>query len=456
VLRSFRFSNHRSFRDEQELLLIPAYDKDRAAVPVAAIYGANAAGKSNLLDALRFMAEAVRDSYRSWRPEDGVPRRPFVLPRSASDASVYVVELVLEGVRHTYGFSVDDELVQEEWLYAYPHRNRRRIVFERRGQNVTLGSSVTEHRAKVDVLADLTRPNALFLSLTTQVGLPEVLAVDGWFTRQLLFSSGPATERSLAAAVTTHLTREPRNHARLLGLLRAADLGISGLVIEEDEVTKQLVAAAEERRWRAERELEEARSTGVHGATVDRLFMTLGETAAELDHLQNVRQRRGSQRLRLAHGAAGELLDITDESAGTRAWLQLLTVVLDVLDSGSPIVIDEIDSSLHPELAARLIRLFQSEDLNPRSAQLLFTTHDATLLGTSFGEEVLGRDQVWFVEKGSDGSSRLYPLTDFHPRQNENRERRYLNGSYGAIPITSDLAVERAVVPEGPRDVAAS
>ena len=109
-------------------------------------------------------------------------------------------------------------------------------------------------------------------------------------------------------------------------------------------------------------------------------------------------------------------------------------------------MVDEIDASLHPNLTALLIHQFQSPETNPRGAQLLFTTHDATLLGTSFGEEVLARDQVWFVEKKEDGGSRLYPLTDFHPRTGENRERRYLGGSYGAIPVLGvpDLALPAA------------
>lgn len=122
MLRSFRLGNHRSFAEEQELLLMPAYDKTREVLPVAAIYGANASGKSNLLDGLRFMRSAVVDSFGHWDADgdDGVPRRPFRLdPALRAEPSTFVVELLIESVRYTYGFVLDDSAVREEWLYSY-------------------------------------------------------------------------------------------------------------------------------------------------------------------------------------------------------------------------------------------------------------------------------------------------------------------------------------------------
>src|SRR5690242_8795940 len=131
VLRSFRLENHRSFRDEAELSLLPAYAKGQTAVPVAAVYGANAAGKSNLFDGLRFVCAAVADSYRRWSPSGGVPRSPFRLGVGRRDQpSTYVIELSLDGVRYVYGFAVDDVQVREEWLHCYP-KGRRRILFDR-------------------------------------------------------------------------------------------------------------------------------------------------------------------------------------------------------------------------------------------------------------------------------------------------------------------------------------
>jgi uncharacterized protein len=122
------------------------------------------------------------------------------------------------------------------------------------------------------------------------------------------------------------------------------------------------------------------------------------------------------------------------------------------LDTGTALVVDELDASLHPRLTTRLIRLFQSRRTNPRGAQLIFSSHDATLLGTAIGEDVLQRDQVWFVDKDAEGATSLYPLTDFHPEHGEDVERRYLGGAYGAVPVVSELAFRRAL---GAKDDAA-
>jgi AAA15 family ATPase/GTPase len=128
------------------------------------------------------------------------------------------------------------------------------------------------------------------------------------------------------------------------------------------------------------------------------------------------------------------------------AWHCLLAPALTALADGSLLCVDEIDSSLHPRLTARLLELFQDERTNANNAQFLFTSHDATLLGTSFGRAVLERDQIWFVDKDADGATTLFPLTDFRPRKGENTERRYLGGSYGAVPaVFSDTLVDRLV-----------
>ncbi|SER13547.1 AAA family ATPase [Lentzea albida] len=391
MLRSFRLGNHRSFRDEQELLLMPAYSKDREVLPVAAIYGANASGKSNLLDGLDFMRRAVRDSFAAWRPEAGVPRRAFAFA-DEERPSVFVVELVLDDVRYTYGFEVDDRNVREEWLYSYP-ASRKRVLFERDGNGLRFGSTV-EDRPRLEVLGSLLRPNALFLSLAAQSSSALVQPVWGWFTEGLRFRvevNAPVNED----AITDFLIANRADHRRIVDLVRVADLGISSL------------------------------------------------------HLLEVARHDGSIRhdLFLAHGSAEVVLPFSDESAGTRSWLELLPTALTVLRTGGTLVIDEIDASLHPRLTAALVGLFRDPEANSREAQLLFTTHDASLLSPVLGDEVLTREDVWFVNKGDDGASELYALTDFKPRrEGENLERRYLGGSYGAVPDVQAEALVSAVL----------
>lgn len=385
MLRSFRLGNHRSFRDEQELLLIPAYSKDREVLPVAAVYGANASGKSNLLTGLWFMVEAVRDSFAAWDPTLGVPRSRFKLD-DIERPSVFVVELILEGVRYTYGFEVDQFEVLEEWLFSYPE-GRKRVIFERESQQVRFGSTVGD-RSKLEVLSNLLRRNALFLSLAAQSGVSHVLPVRTWFTEQLYFrfDRTPVDEGKLAI----FLDANKADHDKVVDLLKVADLGITRLF------------------------------------TTDAAFTP--------------------RRVRVEHGTGKALFTLGEESTGTQSWFGLLPTVLTVLRSGGVLVIDEIDASLHPLLAARLIGLFRDAEANDVGAQLIFTTHDATLLHPPLGDEVLARDEIWFVEKDREsGVSSLYPLTDFKPRIEDNLERRYLAGRYGAVPDLSEDGFIRAV-----------
>lgn len=141
----------------------------------------------------------------------------------------------------------------------------------------------------------------------------------------------------------------------------------------------------------------------------------------------------------LHRGVDGEevALHAEDESLGTRVWFGLIGPVVQALESGSVFLADELDASLHPSLVTEIVRLFQDPDTNPERAQLVFNSHDPTLLGDSSGDRLLGRDQIWFTEKSNDGSTRLYPLVDLEPRKQEAIGKRYLEGRYGATPILS-------------------
>lgn len=434
MLRSFRVANHRSIRDEQDLVLLPAYQGAGEVVPVTAIFGANAAGKSTVLDALGFLQRIVRDSYRRWEPGSGIPRSPFRLdPACSHGPSTYVVDLVLDSVRYVYGISLDDEVVRDEWLYRYPH-GRKQVVFEREGEELKLGSTVADHRGRQRFLNEVTRANASALGAGAMIDLGEVAPVYEWFRRQLQVQLHPATSASAVARAVTMLGDEGTDKAQLVQLLRAADLGITDLHLN------QVPSKDEAGLW-----IYLDPATG--NASGDRRqAWRLGTDSARGEGTP-VRQE-----LRFVHGRSGVALTAGEQSAGTLAWLGLLTSALDVLGTGGLLCVDEIDASLHTRLTARLVGMFKDEETNPKSAQLIFTTHDASLLGTSLGGEVLARDEVWFVEKDSDGATRLFPLTDFKPRQQENTERRYLGGSYGAVPIVSDDDLRQALAARSESD----
>ncbi|MBO1417864.1 ATP/GTP-binding protein [Streptomyces sp. FH025] len=424
MLLNFRVANHRSIRDEQSLQLHPVYDADRPAgthweaVPVAGIFGANAAGKSNILDALAYMRRMVVNSHRDAEPDGGVTRRPFRLDEAACDEpSWYVADLLIEGIRYTYGFSVNDEQVVDEWLHSFPHGKKRKI-FERSPDGLEIGDS--QHRRELNLVENITEPNVLFMSMAARSRQQDFRPVYDWFAQNLLLSR---RFTHLGLGVERLLEQQDRN-PELIELLRTADLGIT------EFGTEHVLLDEEELRKRYGRRIPQHR----------------------LDELEE-NGPRAVVRPWIGHrGRDGMVrMDVSEESEGTQALLRQAPLFLNALRRGGTFVVDEIDSSLHPILTARLIGLFQNAETNPKGAQLIFTSHDVSLLGRTGGEDILRRDQVWFVEKNEYGETELFALADFKPRQEENRERRYLSGSYGGVPYI-DESFANAVAARGDED----
>ncbi|WP_413804047.1 AAA family ATPase [Streptomyces iranensis] len=421
VLLSFRVANHRSIRDEQELSLVATefnegtgretsarFDgRPVSVLPAIGIFGSNASGKSNALAALRFMRKAVLESFADWGKEpDVVPREPFALdPEAREETSLFEVELLLgrTPTRYTYGFEVSDERVEAEWLHAYP-AGRRQIWFDREagrpddegGEFKFPGSGL---RGRKDEATALTRPNALFLTVAATLNHPQLSAVHRWFVDNLWLVTSQADVPARTRWTRRELGRSDEEgkklRDRLTRLLAVADLGITGM--DRDPETGE----------------------------VRLLHRTPDGGTAPLDFW-------------------------SQESLGTHAWFAFLGPLFHILDRGGSLLADELDSSLHPLLAAEVIRLFHDERANPRSAQLVFTTHDATLLGNATAQRPLDRDQVWITVKSRGGETELYPLTAAKARRDEPLERRYLRGHYGGIPhlVTGEIAHELARVEE--------
>lgn len=441
MLLSFRFANHRSFRDEQQLNLTPAYERLRddadlapATVPVAGIFGANASGKSNVISALDYLRRMVGTSDRETEPGLGPRRQPFRLdPAIASEPSSYAVDLMLDQVRHTYGFTLNDEQILQEWLYSYPLR-KKRVVFERTGQDFRWGEESS--RSSLRRLAEIIAPTALYLSVSARFQgqasadqsrddtSSSLHSTFTWLWRQVRSTQLSAADRGVQTVGYYGSLSDPGRRAVIVKLLRAADVGLRDVFIASD-ASDEIPLDPEVRR-----------APGLSRSAIQRTG-------------------RGPRKLQFLHyGSVDDVaLDISEESSGTLRLMDLAARAVDVLEQGGLFLVDEIDASLHPLLTASLIRLFRSAAANQLRAQLVFTSHDASLLGVLDGEEVLERDQIWFTEKREDGSSLLFPLIEFKPRrQGENRQRRYLNGNYGAIPDLSMGLFEQALTSRNDAD----
>ncbi|SOD02634.1 hypothetical protein SAMN05216486_10523 [bacterium JGI 053] len=385
---------------------IERYDLD--ILRSAAILGANASGKSTLVAALDFMKSAVADSQRVWKPEGGIPRVAFALDSATTDApSLFVVDLLLDGIRYEYGFSVDSSRVLEEWLFAYPKGRKQEWFTRDASRNEEFAFSrllAGENRT----IAGFTRPNSLFLSAAAQNNHAMLAPVFRWFAVSL-FIVDDSSRTTLGLAASQLCMMEPWRGS-ILELLGAADLGITDVeVIEED------VASFAGR-------------------------MNRNAFDPELMALLPLYPRAAAG-VRLRHRAGLESEDVgipfDQESGGTKTLFLLAGPIVVALSGGGTLVVDELDRSLHPHLAIRIVTMFNDPATNPNNAQLIFNTHDTNLLDTS----ILRRDQIWFTEKGDDGATRLFPLTDFRARKYENLERGYLQGRYGAVPSirTPDL-----------------
>lgn len=382
-------------------------------LPAAGIFGANASGKSNLLRVINDMRYLVLRSFSTGARGTGLRYRPFSLDTDSGRAqSGYEIDLILNGIRYEYGFAIDGERVISEYAKSFPH-GKAVNIFRREGLELHLGE---RYRAKSRAVGEILRPNALFLSAAGAADHPGLVPLYDWFDQNLWLCEAENRERRWT--YTTHLLSHDEYREKVLAMLLAADLGITGARLREPdpETRRRLVRL------------------------VELLQQEVGPDAADADISQSENFDPTSfLRIALSHrGRDGSVeLDTRDESLGTLVWLGLIGPILDALKRGTVLLVDELESSLHPALVAQLVRTFQSPQLNPNGSQIIFNSFEAGLWN-SVDDRILGRDQVWFTEKLNDGNTRLYPLTDLNPRKAEAVSRRYLSGRYGGIPIISE------------------
>lgn len=393
MLLRFQVTNFRSFRSEQTLSMVAGSFKDHAeavfhpsgveegVLPVAAIYGANASGKTNVILALRFMRDAVRNSHARWEPDAPIELEPFA--GDPASPITFAVDFLLNGVRYQYGFSTSTAAILEEWMFAYPAGKKQTWFAREKDKPISFSAKMPGDNRTIE---RLTRPNSLFLSAAAQNNHEALSPVFRWFSRSLAFVMGG---RSRISQRTIATCTDGESRDRMAQMLQFADLGIASLRVVD---------------W-------------------GQALLAAGGRAPEKEAKEVI----------FSHQIGNSLQPFREfqESRGTIAFLSSLAPILRALDGGGLLCIDELDHSLHPLLAIEVIRLFCDPKRNPKGAQLIFNTHDTNLLSA----DLLRRDQIWFTEKARDGASQLYPLTDFKPRREENLETGYLQGRYGAIPF---------------------
>lgn len=424
MLIQFSVRNFKTFREKATLSMVASnYDKETRVVDniaendkfnlkllkSAVIYGANASGKSKFLEALAFMKRFIVSISKDSQIGDDIPVDPFRLnSTSESGSSEFEIVFIHNSILYRYGFEIDKHKVFSEWLY-YKQKVKEVELFYREAQEFEIHPRKFKKGAFV-AKEDFVRNNALLLPLAAQLNEPIAIEIINWF-KGLRAISG--LNEIGYQAFTLGQTKKSAQKQKILNLLRAADSTIRDIELESVDINDLPKNLPDELK---EKILRESRDEKVEYIADVLMYRKVFDDSK--NHVKDVS------------------FSIKDESSGTKKFFALTGPVLNVIEKGYTLIVDELDSKLHPNLVCKLISIFNSKDLNPKNAQLIFNTHDTNLLDSG----LFRRDQIWFTEKNKYSEAQLYSLADFKTvRKQEALEANYIRGKYGAVPYLNDF-----------------
>ncbi len=421
MLIEFKVKNYRSIKDEQVLSMVksttkeledtntfvtPEKKKKLKLLRSATIYGPNASGKSNLLKAMKAMQDIVLNSDSKIKRGSKLPITPFLLDAETQvKPTEFEIIFIAEEVRYQYGFVLTKDIVLEEWLYAFPEGSAQ-TWFEKTYNEETnntdwyFGSKLFGNKK---IWSESTRDNALFLSTAIQLNSDQLKPIYDWF--QNTFHVLESTTR-LDPSFTYDLYSQEKYKNEIDKFLHIADLDIEELKITEEQF--DIAKLPEDIPI-------ELRNKIVHGSQEVKI----------LDVASLHKSIQGND----------VYFDFEDESDGTKKFLAFIGPWIDTLENGYVLVIDELHDNFHPLMVRFLIELFHSNRTNPKNAQLIFTSHETSVMT----QEIFRRDQIWFCEK-KNKATELFSLAEFKPRKGvTDIEKSYFSGRYGALPYFKNI-----------------
>ncbi len=424
MLIEFSVSNFKSIRERQTLSMVASSGRELASTNIftpdgnaptvlrsAVIYGPNAAGKSNFLQAAAFLRNFVLMSAIGQEGQ-AIGVVPFAFcAASRAEPSAFDLMFLNEGVRYHYGVELTTERIMKEWLVAYPHGKAQRW-FQREfdpGSGAYLwhmGSHFRADKAQRLLMQKSTRANALFLSTAVQLNDDQLRPVFLWFVNKLAIVN---LTQGMNWGLTVVSMQDPTQREMINQIVRAGDVGIEALDLKVEDLP--VVAPGVQ----------------VQFQIPQRALATQGEASLKQIRIMVLHRQIDSDVLLP--------FETSMESDGTQKLLQYAGGWIKALADGATLLVDELDGSLHPMLTKFLVGLFHDAGRNRNGAQLVFTTHDTNLLDTT----IFRRDQIWFTEKDERAATKFYPLLDYSPRKDEVLERGYLRGRYGAIPFIGSV-----------------
>jgi AAA15 family ATPase/GTPase len=428
MLIQFSVRNFKTFKDEVKLTMF-ASNSDKTTregenvfelpkfnlrlLKSAVIYGANASGKTKLINAAVVMKEFILNSSKESQEGEPINTEPFRLHTAMKDqATMFELVFIHRDEMFRYGFEVTQEAVVSEWLYYRP-KTKETEIFYREGQAFNVHPTLFK-KGSFFVKENMIRPNALMLSVAAQFN--DILAkrVFDWL-RQFRQLSGLQEDGYMGFSL--HTASEKSGKAKILDWLKHADIGIDDIRVETMRLNDLPTDLPEEIREKLlERIID--KDTKIYSDLVT-VHAKYDESNTQVD--------------------LEEFKLMEEESSGTRKFFALSGPIIQALEHGEVLFVDELDSKIHPNLVCKIVEVFNSKEGNPKNAQLVFNTHDTNLLGSG----LFRRDQIWFLEKDRYGASTLFPLSSFKTnegaRKTDNFEENYKMGRYGGVPILGDF-----------------
>lgn len=425
MLLRFGCENYKSIKDYQEILFTCSSNKDcehhnlfktdaikEHVLPIVAIYGANASGKTNMISALRLLCGGVQRSAEV--KNENVPT--FRLDSASTEKpSVFDIDFILEGTHYHYGFAIQKSIIQEEWLYSFSNKTRasRTVLFYR---NASLADESEDFyfgksfKGQNKSISKITSETSLFLSVAALSNHELAVSIFNYFKKSIKFRfESDISEYNIAKAIYNNSLEKT-----ISNFISKVDIGAIRL-------SSDMEKRDEEEKDKLFRVFDAINSVlGNDGTIVKR-------EVDEFDYVVNI--------FRYDENRKEVKFSFSDESLGTRALISILASIFNVLKNGGIFVVDELESSLHTLLSLKVVELFNSPKSNPNGAQLLFTTHETQLLNFNG----VRKDEVWLSEKCSNGGTQLRPLTDYAIDKRTNLRKGYLDGRFGAIPFLSTL-----------------
>ena len=422
MLIEFSVGNYRSFKEKVTFSMVAAnlvsqdknldinnvfaVDKELSLVKSAAIYGANASGKSNLAKAIQFMKWFMVNSSKETQSTESIGVERFKLSTETDgQPSFFEIVFLLDGQQHRYGFTADREKVVSEWLFYVP-KQRETKLFSRQGDKFDIAKVY-----KAEGIATKTRDNALFLSVSAQFNVQKSESILRWITLQLNLISGLDDIKSSKDKIRDLFRVDL--HDEVIKLIAQFDLNI--IEIGQKQSQSDIAFKADMAKAGEHRE---------------------NRLAILKKHFDNLMSDRPIETIHQKFDRNKEVISLesfdllTEESEGTQKLFALASVLVDTFKHGKILIIDEFDARLHPLMSRSIVELFNSNDTNPHHAQLIIMTHDTNLLSN----KIFRRDQIWFAEKDRYGATDLYSLAEYKVRNDASFESDYIKGKYGAIP----------------------